>query len=78
MIDSSTIPSDINVSPTFTICMLAERCMRLCAADFSWRMSYDVSQNVAKQLGDVTFSLLFHIKYVLLIGKDIYGISMLL
>ena len=58
MIDGSTIPSGINVNPAFTICMLAERCMRLCAADFSWRISYDISQNVAEQLG-TTFNVIF-------------------
>ena len=51
MIDSSIIPCEIHVSPAFTVCMLAERCMRLCAADFSWEIDYDISQNIATQLG---------------------------
>ena len=53
VIGSSIIPCDIHGNPAFTECMLAERCMRLCAADFAWRVDYVISENVVEQLGKI-------------------------
>ena len=51
VVGGSVIPCYLPVNPSFTVCALAERCMRLCAADFAWRMDYDVSQEIANELG---------------------------
>ncbi|XP_019630017.1 PREDICTED: uncharacterized protein LOC109474204 [Branchiostoma belcheri] len=40
VVDGAVIPRSLGVNPTLTICMVAERCMRLLAEDCGWTVNY--------------------------------------
>ncbi|XP_078687057.1 uncharacterized protein LOC144919475 [Branchiostoma floridae x Branchiostoma belcheri] len=40
VLDGAVIPRSLGVNPTLTICMVAERCMRLMAQDRGWTIDY--------------------------------------
>ncbi|XP_078681275.1 uncharacterized protein LOC144916136 isoform X2 [Branchiostoma floridae x Branchiostoma belcheri] len=45
VMDGAIIPRCLGVNPTLTICMVAERCMRLMAQDHSWTIDYSFRRN---------------------------------
>lgn len=49
VVDGSIMPRSLGVNPTMTICILAERCMRLMAEQNSWTIDYD-SRKMLKPL----------------------------
>ena len=51
IVDGSIIPCDVGVHPAFTICMLAERCLRLCAEDHGLSIDYKLSKDIVKNIG---------------------------